>query len=350
MNELHTLPKKRMHHDPIFDDNKCLSSGTGHQMRTLIFIPSHIVISPLLVIVFATNIQVSSAQGFAGSRNQSDLDTLIESRVEFSKETYYLFHYLSRYQFYDFDEVNEFQKAKEMKQLQDATDGIRSGWQSRYKITFESYQSIHTNPHYGTWLLLSSYDFEEETFQVTFQDFEPIQVGGVNSQKLDAILKGKVPPTSGSARAFLALKLDPRQKKPYPLGYKPEVAETFKAYVEDNRIACDLLIDISGEPQFSTEVFETDGFQQFKQRALDNYKKSGGFVHTFDEDGIRRRKPHPLKGLSSEQRQRAIIKQFRSSYPDAETHYVIYSLDLPCTILGIRFLADKQKIFEWRPE
>lgn len=304
----------------------------------------------LSLIISCCTFTSSVAQGFSSTNVQTDVDTLLESKVEFSKEAFYLFHYLTKYQFYELDEVNEFQKAKQMKQIEAVTEGIRAGWKSRYKITFDGRRSIQTDPRYGTWLLLSSYDFQKNAFQVSFQDFALEEIRGINSQKLDSFLKGKVPTTAASARTFAALKLDPFQKKSYPLRYKPDVAESFKSYVENQRIACDVLLDIVGDPTFSTETIETDGFRQFKEHELDEFKKSVGFVNTFDDDGIRRRKPHPFNNLSVQQRDKEIAKLFRSQYPDAETHYVLYNLNLACKIQAIRFLADKEKIFEWRPK
>jgi hypothetical protein len=292
----------------------------------------------------------SCAQGFYQTNIQTSLDTLLDSRKEITTESSYFFHHLTNYKFYDFNELNEFEKAKQMRHLEEVTQDIRSNWKSRYKISFDGYKCISTEQDNNKWLFLSSYDFQTNSFQVTFQEFDIIEIVDISNEKLNSFLSGKVPPTAAPAKAFLSFKIEPTQKKSYTLFLKPDVAESFKSYVNDNRITCDILINIIADPTFSTELIETTQFREYKIQELEKYKKSGGFVHTFDNDGLRTKKPHPFNKMSTQQREKEIIKQFKLLYTGVETHYVLYNMNLPCRIQGIRFFADKDKLLEWRPK
>ena len=61
-----------------------------------------------------------------------ELDALFDGAQKLDENI--LFHYLTKYQFYNFDEENEFKKTKQLSDLEEATKTIRINWKSKYKL------------------------------------------------------------------------------------------------------------------------------------------------------------------------------------------------------------------------
>lgn len=273
-------------------------------------------------------------------------------------DPYILFHFLTNYQFYDYDETNEFYKNKQINHFDQETKDLKKNWKSKYKLAYSSRICIWINPEDAAWLTLGEYDFSKNAFPIAIRSFGPFtilanhSINSLSYSKILSFLKDKVPTTSRCLDyAFLSLKLDTTQQKTIFLHFNnTDSAEIFRNSVKDRKVSCEVLVEPIADDVPSIIIEETDSFKEFRQNSLDEFHNSKKTHHVYyygkySKDGTI---VHPFANLTKQQIEKEIIRQYISIHEGRETHLALYSLNIPCKIFAMRFFLDEQKIIEWR--
>ena len=175
-----------------------------------------------------------NAQGFNLTSDPSDIDSLLKTRIDISAEDYYLFDYLTKFKYFDYNELNEFVKKRQLEDNQKIKKKFEGKWGSRYLITFKD-KVINSREENYSFLYLHSYDFNKSLFAISFGKI-PIEIFVDKSinEKQKIIAEEKLPKNIYIKEIILELQLDKEQAHSYSLPIPVDRAEILKNKLIDN--------------------------------------------------------------------------------------------------------------------
>lgn len=201
-----------------------------------------------LTSVLFTNIIISSspqlmAQGFDLNGLSFDFDTLLQNRIDITKEADELFDFITDFRFYHYDEINEFKQIRQLEQNQEITSLLKDSWRIRYFITFKNEEIISAQKKHNSFFFLNPYNFDKNLFQFFFGGIPKIILLNKSDDYISNIIRGKKLSTNTALKVGLKLQLHEHQKRSYILPISTEQAEDLKHRLTKQNLICKVVIE-----------------------------------------------------------------------------------------------------------
>lgn len=213
-----------------------------------------ILLRIILFIIINAISTYTYAQGFNVTQELSDIDSLLQNRVNISEEAEDLFNYLTEFKYYNYDEINEFHKAKQVEKNNKIIYSLENSWQLKYKITFTN-NVINSGKESDSFLYLNPYDFQDNTFRVSFGKIaKEIMLDWPNSDKLKIIRAENLPKNTFLKDIILKLQLDTKQSRSYILPIAIAEAEELKYRLINKPLIFQAIVELNPDQRL---IFET---------------------------------------------------------------------------------------------
>jgi uncharacterized protein YcgL (UPF0745 family) len=169
---------------------------------------------------------------------------LLIERKSIDDEASELFDYMTAFRYFAIDKANEFVRERQIQERSRIANSLKDSLKTRYKI-YRSSNEVSRDPKSPAWFHVGKYDFNTETFPITFGDpYSLIEVVGSRDRKelQEHVVKG-VRKQMLFSGAYLQLSLDKGQRKPFVVHIDPDDAERLLRQL-DYTVECEVAVEI----------------------------------------------------------------------------------------------------------
>ena len=177
--------------------------------------------------------------------------------MDISEEAEILFDYLTNFQYYDYDELNEFVKARQVAKNNQIIDSLKNVWLGKYLFTLSDGNIINSFKEPSSFFYLFPYDFDNSQYKIFFGRIPKfIELDKPKNSILKIADENKLDKGSDIVLMFRLI-LNKQQTHSFNLTISMDEAENLKHNLMNELIRCKAAINFSGSPKLSIERDQT---------------------------------------------------------------------------------------------
>ena len=205
---------------------------------------NYILFPKLLLFTFFICYIPIFSQGF-NFGDSAQIDSLLHSRVDISEEAEILFDYLTNFQYYDYDELNEFVKARQVAKNNQIIDSLKNVWLGKYLFTLSDGNIINSFKEPSSFFYLFPYDFDNSQYKIFFGRIPKfIELDKPKNSILKIADENKLDKGSDIVLMFRLI-LNKQQTHSFNLTISMDEAENLKHNLMNELIRCKAAINFS---------------------------------------------------------------------------------------------------------